>query len=200
MLRRRRRTPEAPADGIDLAALDPRWRRAVEETVASRARLRALVEEGRAGPVQERLATLVARADAGVLAAWNIATRAQAASRTLAAMDLERVSDQLKTARRRLARVEQDPGGAATLETEVRLLAEQHAALNQLSNAVEDAAERLRLLDLRLDAAVARTAQITLRPDAVEQLGGVDAELGAVVDELNALRAGLDAVGPPSGS
>jgi hypothetical protein len=76
----------------------------------------------------------------------------------------------------------------------VKLLADQHAALNALSNTIEDASERLRLLDLRLDAAVARAAQIVLRPDAIEELGGVDAELAAVVEELDALQAGLDAV------
>lgn len=194
---RRRRPQEAPPAGADLSILEPRWRSAVEEVLASRRRLRALVDECRAGPMQERLTSLAERVDAGVVAAGTIAARAQSASRTLASMDLERVHDQLKDARRRMARAPEGGADAAGLETEVRLLTEQHAALNQLSNAVEDAWERLRLLDLRLDAAVARTAQIVLRPDAVEQLGGVDRELTAVVEELGALRAGLDAVSPP---
>jgi ABC-type phosphate transport system auxiliary subunit len=108
-------------------------------------------------------------------------------------MDLDRVRDQLKAAKRRQAALEGRPGDPA-LDTEVQVLTEQHASLNQLANAVADAAERLRLLDLRVDAAVARAATIALQPDAVEELGGVDRELAVVVEELDALQAGLETV------
>jgi hypothetical protein len=183
MFRRRPRQPEGPVDPVQLDTLEPRWRSAVEETLASRARLHDLVAQAGTGPLRDRLASLTERLDAGVVAAWQTASRAQATSRTVTSMDLDRVTAQLKDARRR---------GAGA---EAELLAEQHAALNQLSNAVDDAAERLRLLDLRLDTAVARAAQLVLRPDAVEALAAVDQELGAVVEEIDALRAGFDAVG-----
>ncbi len=193
MFRRRRRQARAPVEETDLARLEPRWRAAVEETLASRRRFVALVDESQPGPLRERLASLAERLDAGVMAAWSIALRAQTASRAVDTMELDRVHTQLKDARRRRALSPDGSADAARLETEVRLLAEQHAALNQLANAIDDASERLRLLDLRLDAIVARAAQIMLLPDAVEELGGVDEELTTVVEELQAVQSGLEA-------
>lgn len=194
MLRRRRRAP-APAAPPDWGNLEPRCRSAVEAAVASRAQFQALVAQTRPGAVRDRLAGLGDRIDAGVVAAQSIAERASAATRTLQGLDLERAQDRLKDARRRLAQARGSGADTAALAAEVDLVAEQHAALNQLANAIDESAERLRLLDLRLQAAVARAAQIALRPDAAEQLGTVETELAAVTDELTALRAGLDAVG-----
>ena len=181
----RRRRREAP---LDPGALEAPWRARVEDALASRQRFRALVESAPAGPVLDRLASLDERVEGGVTAAWDIANRAAAAARMLDTMDLGQANARLKDARRRLAL---DPA----VQAEVDVLAEQNAALNSMANSVEAADERLRLVDLRLQAAVARAAQIVLRPDAVDQLGGVDQELTAVTDELAALRAGLDAVG-----
>ena len=193
MWRRRRQQPEDLPEGVEPERLEPVWRSAVEETIASRRRLRALVEECRSGPLQERLASLAERVDSGVLAAWKIASRAQAASRALVSMDLESVHADLKDARRRAADGAKGGADVGQVEREVKVLAEQHAALNQLRNAIDDASSRLRLLDLRLDTAVARAAQIVLQPDALEELGSVDQELADVVEELDLLRAGLDA-------
>ncbi|MDQ4068870.1 MAG: hypothetical protein M3203_05275 [Actinomycetota bacterium] len=72
-------------------------------------------------------------------------------------------------------------------------MADQHAALSHLANALDQAEERLRVLDLRLGAPVARTAQVVLRPGALEELGQVDRKLGGVMEELEAVRAGLEA-------
>jgi hypothetical protein len=115
MLRRRRRAADSPLQEVDLAGLEPRWRTRVEETLASRSRLRSLVEQCRAGPLQERLASLAGRVDAGVIGAWKIASRAQAASRTIDSMNLDQVHQQLKEARRRLASAQAGGGNAATV-------------------------------------------------------------------------------------
>lgn len=195
MLRRRRRSPAQRNDSTAPGALDARWQALVDEVVASRARLHALVAGCRDGPLRDRLSTLASRVDASVAAATSIAVRAQAAARAVETMDVDAVLAKVKDARRRLAeRDERDPSRVA-LETEVQLLVDQHASLSQLANAVDDAADRLRLLDLRLDAAVARAAQMVLRPDALVALGDVDRELASVADDLNALEAGLAAVG-----
>lgn len=88
---------------------------------------------------------------------------------------------------------------AARLETEAALLTDQYAALNQLANTVEDANEQLRLLDLRLDAVVAKAAQLVMRPDSMGELAAVEGQLDSAVGELNALGAGLAAVDALSG-
>ena len=70
---------------------------------------------------------------------------------------------------------------------------------NQLANTVEDANEQLRLLDLRLDAVVAKAAQLVMRPDSMGELAAVEGQLDSAVGELNALGAGLAAVDALSG-
>ena len=185
MFRRRRRDEEPePVDPVDLAALDPRWRGWVEEAIASRARFRELVARVGDGPLRERLTALADRVDEAVLSAWTTAGQSQAAERTLDTLRPEQVAAELKDARRR---------GAP--ESEVAALAANHASVNRLLNSLDAAAERLRLLDLQLDGAVARAAELVLRPAAVAELGDVDRELGEAVAGLDAFRAGLDAMG-----
>jgi hypothetical protein len=198
--RRNRRAPRradhaGSAEPIDLHALEPPWRDAVNDAMQARARFQAVLVQCREGPLRDHLSTLGDRVDSGVLAAWATANRAQAAARAVGSMGLEQATDRLKDARRRLAQAEQRGDDTAALDAEVAALAVQHASLHQLSNAVDDAAERLRLLDIRLGAAVARAAQIVLAPDAADQVDALDGEIVAVVEQLEALRAGLDAAG-----
>ena len=190
MLRRRRREQRA-ARTQSLESLESPWREAVAETVASQERLHALLAQTPDGPVRQRLMSVTERVDSGAAAAFQIGQRAQAASRVVATLEPEVVHERLKQARRGAAIAQ--AGERDLLEAEVKLLTEQHAAVNQLTNTVEDAYQRLRLLDLRLDAAVARAAQITLGADP-SGLVSVEQELGLVVEELAALQAGLDAV------
>jgi hypothetical protein len=197
---RRRPRQQDPLAQLDLGTLEPRWRAAVEEALASRVRFRSLVEQSPGGPLRDRLEELAASVDIGVHAAVDTAFRAQAAAQTLRGMDLEHVTAQLKDARRRLARATETGAGTQALSAEVDLLLEQHAALNDLANSVDEAGDRLRMLDLRLDASVARAAQMVLRPDALQQLGMVDQELRSLVEELGALQSGLAALPRSPGS
>lgn len=156
--------------------------------------MQELVASCPAGPLQDRLVALAERVAAGVDAAWQIATRAQTAARTTDALRTDVVQAQLKDARRRLASAQQYGEDTSGAEEEVRLLSDEHASLNQLLNAIDDAGERLRMVDLKLDAAVARVAQVVLSPDHMTGLAAVDQDLASVIDELGALRAGLDEV------
>ena len=128
----------------------------------------------------DRLGSLAASIDEGVLATYRTAARAQAAEDALVEMNPEAVNDALKAARRRGA------------EAEVELLVAQHASVNRLMNSVDDAEEQLRMLDLRLDAAVARAAELVLRPT---DTAAVDREIDALVSELDALRQAMDSLG-----
>jgi len=203
MLRRRRRPSDAGPDrpatsslaGVDPTRLEQPWRSAVEETLEARRRLHDLAGRHGSELVRDRLASVAARVDAAVLASWQSALDAQAATRLLETFDLDGVQQRLKDARRRLAQAKETAADTTALETEVNLLAEQHAALNEVRNRLDDAGGQLRLLDLRVDAAVARAATLVFGRHGAEGLADVERELTVVVDELEALRAGLDAVG-----
>ena len=147
--------------------------------MAARARFQSLAAQAGSGPMAERLAALSESIDAGVLASHRTASRAQAAEAALAELDPERVNEALKAARRR--------GDDA----EIELLMAQHGSVNRLLNSLDDADDQLRMLDLRLDAAVARAAELVLRPTDTAAAG---AELDALVEQLDALRQAMDSL------
>ena len=178
MLRRRRRS-EDPLAHVDPAAVPRRFAGPVADAVESRRRYHELVAGLRPGAVRDRLAATGERVDAGVAAVWSTAQRAGELERLLASLEPERVTDEYKRAKRSA----DDPALEAAL-------AQRFGSVQRLLNALDDTEERLRLLDARLSAAVARVAEVAL-------VGGtgadeVGAELDTVVEELAALRTALD--------
>lgn len=182
MVFRRRRVEPDPLAHVDPALAPPRFARAVDEALAARRRFRELVEGLREGPVRDRLAAMAPRVDAGVLAVWDSALRAGEMQRVLATLDPDRVTDEYKHARRSGV----EAGVMAAHEARFN-------AVQRMLNTLEDIDDRLRILDVRLDAAVARAAEVALGSGVgADEL---DAELTGVVDELGALRSALDEVG-----
>jgi hypothetical protein len=176
---RRRRRPDDPLAHIDPAAVPRRFAGVVADSLEARRRYHELVAGLRPGPVRDRLAATGERVDAGVTAVWSTAQRAGELERLLASLDPDRVTDEYKRAKRS----SDDP----ELES---ALAQRFGSVQRLLNALDDTEERLRLLDARLSAAVARVAEVAL-------VGGtgadeVGAELETVVSELTSLRQALD--------
>jgi hypothetical protein len=181
MLRRRRR-PDDPLAHVDPAAAPRRFAGVVAEAVESRRRYHDLVAGLRPGPVRDRLAATGERVDAGVAAVWSTAQRAGELERLLASLDPDRVTDEYKRAKR--------SAGDSELEA---VLAQRFESVQRLLNALDDTEERLRLLDTRLSAAVARVAEVALvGGTGAEEVG---AELDTVVGELTTLRQALDDLG-----
>lgn len=136
----RRKKPPAERDqlaGIDPALVPPRWAAAVAEALDARRRWADLVAGIRPGPVRERLAVLGARIDEGVMALWESVLRAVEVQRIAEGLDVQRVTEDYKRAKR-------DPGADPAL---VEALATRFAAVQRLLNAVDDTDHRVRLLD-----------------------------------------------------
>ena len=185
MLRRRRKPAATP---VDASTLPPRWAAIVADALAVRHRWHELVEGVRPGPVRDRLAELGDQVDAGVLAVWETASRAVEAGRIAETLDATRVTEEYKRAKR-------DPAADPAL---VEALSARFSSVQRILNAVDDTEERLRLLEVRLGAAVARAAEVALAAGAgSDELGE---ELDDVVGELSALRSALTSLGPASGS
>lgn len=176
---RRKKPPADPLAHVDPNAIGPRWAAHVREALAARARWQQVLDGVRSGPVRDRLAELAARVDEGVVAVWETATRADAAERIAATLDVDRITAEHKRAMR-------DPTADPAM---VEALAARFRSAQRVLNAVDDADERLRLLDARLGAAVARAAEVALT--AGEGATSLDAELDAVIGELGALRDSL---------
>jgi hypothetical protein len=191
MFRRRRAARRAPT--YDPTTLEPKWRGPVEEVLAARSRFDALVQRLPDGATKERLEGLCPRLDAGVAACWEIATTAQAAAGALDTLEPDRITSRMKDARRRLVNAPEGSPERDRLQAEIDSLSLQLQSVSRLWDGLDDAAERLRLLELRLDGAVARAAELLLAPHAIESVEG---DLSSAVDELEALRQAVDALGP----
>lgn len=152
----------------------------VERALRARRQFTELVATLRDGPLQDRLRALGASLDAGVLAVWRVATQIATVDRVTASLDPERITAELKQARRNDAPADV----VATLQA-------RFASTQRVLNGRDELHVRLEILEAQLDTAIARSAELALTSGAAG-LGEVDAleqDLAAVVVQLDALAA-----------
>lgn len=177
------------------ATLPVRWAPPVQQALEARERYRQLVGTLRPGPLRDRVAVLGARVDAGVLATWETACRATELESVLAAIDVADATADHKAAKRELDQARTAGAVPPGLEERAAALAERHASANRLQNVLDDCGIQLGIVEARLEAAVARIAELALRPEASSE--ALSADLDQVVDELGALRRALDGLDQP---
>jgi len=170
---------------LDVAAVPPRFRRLVDDAIAAQSRWRSLVSGLRPGPIRDRLELLGEQVGVGVLQIHATAVRVGEMERTVAALDPDDAADAYKRAKRAAADG-QDPPELPALEA-------RFTSVQRILNKLDDTEQRLTVLDARLDAAIARGAEVALTASEADAVD-LGEDLEAVVDELSALRAGLDAV------
>ena len=68
----------------------------------------------------------------------------------------------------------------------------QLATAERIDGVLNETRDRLGLLDARLDEAVARSLELSVRTDDPGQLGGVTSTVDEVLEEMEALRLALD--------
>jgi hypothetical protein len=169
---------------IDPFALGEPWKRLVQDAVQAQNRFGDIVRAARAGPTRDRLDDIGCRIAEGVEDAWAIGQAGGLLSDARRRIDVEQV-------RRRLAEAGEGSDTAAALQAQLDSAA-------RLDATIADTRDRLRLTTARLDEAVVRAAEVAARagdPTGLDQLG-TDVEL--LVDDLEALRRGLDEVDRPS--
>lgn len=183
-----RARPATGADGdIDLRRLRDPWRWYVKEALDSEERFSRAVQGANAGPLRERLATIGTRLRDGVRECWRIANRGQ---------ELEDALRELVPADQVEERIRSLRAGppSATTDGLVDALRGQAESWRRIAATAADARNRLEILEARLDEAVARAVELSLRSADVGALGGLDADVDALVGEMEALRRGLEEV------
>lgn len=179
---------------IDPFALKEPWRRFVQEALQAQARYRHAVDGTSAGPLRDRLSEIGGRIDAGVQECWRIARRGQELEAAVGRLDVAAVRRQLADVERQLA----EPSAAgSSLERTAEALRSQLSSAERLGRVAAEARDRLRLLDARLDEAVARATELSLSAAGTTELGGLDADVDGVVGDMEALRLALEEVGTP---
>jgi len=191
-----RRHLRTKGERIDPFALREPWRRFVQEALQAQARFRQAIGGVSEGPLKERLAAIGARLDQGTREAWRVARRGQSLEDVRAQIDVAGVQAEL-------AQLEAQAGerwaAGSSIERTAEALQAQLATAQRVDAVLADTTDRLRLLDARLDEAVARSLELSVRTEDPDQLGGVGNTVDEVLEEMEALRLALDeADGPPA--
>lgn len=175
--------PRNNTDGrtIDPFALQDPWRSFVRSAQQAQGKFDEAVRGAKRGPMRDRLTEIGNRLGDAVLECWRIARQGQA---------LTDARKQLDTgdAERELAGLDRtSPSYDKTAEA----LQAQLASAQRLETTITDARDRLRLLDARMDEAVARAIELSVRGGDVE-LGGLGNDVDGLVGDMEALRQGLE--------
>jgi hypothetical protein len=174
---------------VDPFSLREPWRRAVQEALAAQARFRAATAGVAAGPLQDRLTTIGAQLERGVAEAGRVARRGQTLEDVRRQIDTGSILSELQ----RVEAVAQvSPTEDNSLNRTAEALRAQLATAERIDGVLNETRDRLGLLDARLDEAVARSLELSVRTDDPDQLGGVNSTVDEVLEEMEALRLALD--------
>jgi hypothetical protein len=178
--------PRAPRrERIDPFTLQEPWRRFVQEALQARNRFDEAVTRAQPGPLRDHLREIAARMQTGVEETWLIAKRGQALVEARQGIDLADVD-------RQLAEVTSADQSDASLDRVAQSLQVQRATAERLDRVIDQARSELRMLDARLDEAVARTLELSAHSSAGTGVAGLGADVDNLVTEMESLRQALE--------
>ena len=204
------------AQRIELAGLPEPWRHFVREAVDAQGRYRRAVATAAEGPLRDRLNEIGQGIEQGVLECYRIARRGAALEGGLSAVDAGAAEKQLAAlinslpgeaqealwhahgAGKGVAAAAEKAGLDANQVQTIEALEAQVASAGRLGTVAQDARDRLSLLDARLDEAVARAVELSLRAEDVAELGGLGGDVEDLVNEMESLRVALEEAGQAS--
>ncbi len=181
--------PKSGASEVDYSKLRPPWWDYVREAIDAQRRFKQVVASTPEGPLRDRLASISGRFDDGVKEAGRIAQRGMALQDAVTRLDVKSMQRELAQAE---AAAAQAPSESSQRTLEARRA--QMGAAMRLDAVSRDASDRLRLLDARLDEAVARAVELSLSGDHGE-LSAFGSDVDTVVGEMEALRQALEETG-----
>jgi hypothetical protein len=186
----RRTAPALPTARIDPFGVNEPWRRPVQDALQARNRFVAAIGPVRAGPLRDRLTEFAGRIDHGVEEIWRIARQGQSLAEAR-----RRINPQ--TARAELDRIRAagEPAPGSPADDTRAALESQLASAERVDRTITDTRERLRVLNARLDEAVAQAAELAVHADRTSELAELGAEIDDVVTDMEALRAAIEEVG-----
>ncbi len=178
---------------IEPGRLRAPWQGFVRDALQAQRQFSSARGRARSGPLRERLDTIDERLRAGVAECWRVAQAGNDLTEARNQIDVPDIARQRQAIDPHAASVAGSPA-AGTVEA----LDAQLAAAARIDRVITDTADRLRLLNARLDEAVTRAIELSVRGDGVEELQGLGDTVNTVVDDLESLRQGLDELEAPS--
>jgi hypothetical protein len=166
---------------IDPFTVQEPWRQFVQGAQRSAVNLHQIVEGASAGPVQDRMASIVAKLDHGLDETWQIARRGHDIDQAVHRIDPTALRSKLATLQQQGA-----TGAIASVEGQLE-------SVDRLKAQSTRTANTLRLAQTRLDELVARAAEVSVGAgdtDAYEH------DVEDLVVELEGLRQAVQEVRP----
>lgn len=173
------RVPESVDGPIEPRRLRDPWRTHVREALQAEQRFADAVAGTLPGPLHDRLGGMGDRVADAVSECWRIANRGQQLEAALGKLD---PYDELRA---KLDRARGNEG----VETAIRSQIDSYRRIEQTAVSTR---ERLQLLEARLDETVARAVEVSLRAGDPVEIGVLDDDVESLVNEMEALRRGLD--------
>lgn len=189
-----RMLPRSPRpERIDPFTLPEPWRRYVQDALQARTRFTHAVDRMPAGPLRERLDEIAERMQTGVEECWLIARRGTALVRARRGIDVADVDRRLEQLGAGASAGGGDAGGSEPADPVVESLRVQRATAQRLDAVIDRAQSELRLLDARLDEAVARTLELSAHATTgAGAAAGLGTDVDNLVTEMEALRLALE--------
>jgi hypothetical protein len=175
---------------IDPMSVSDPWRHFVRDALDAQRRYRKACSSANEGPLRERLIEIGERIDAGVSECWRVARRGDALVDAIGNLDVQGAQRDLDAAKQDARR----DASEAQRDT-IKALEAQLEAADRLISVARDAQDRIRLLNARLDEAVARAVELSIRAESVSELGELGNDVEKVVSEMESLRVGLEEAG-----
>ena len=172
----------AKTQTVDAFTLSDPWRTYVGRSQAAEMRFQRTVDSVPDGPLRERLLEIGDRVHDGLTESFRIGQRGHEIDGALRELQPTEVYDELIEAQRR----PQTPDQAKV----VQALESQYATILRLADISETTASKLRVLQERMDELVARAVEI--KASRSTDVSGLDSEIDAVVDEMEALRQAIE--------
>ena len=184
--------PRSTSVRVDPGSLGEPWRGFVEDALDARARFERAVSRTTPGPLRDRLGLVGERIATGVEECWRIARQGDVLVGAIRQVDVAEARDQLDLLRR-------DGGGrvepGSSRHRTVQALQAQIASADRLEATARRAHDDLLMLNARLDEAVARAIELSVHAGSVDELNSLGTDVEGVVDDMEALRQGLEEAG-----
>ena len=174
----------AAGERIDPMSISDPWRGFVRDALDAQRRYRKAVSAANPGPLRDKLVDIGQRIDAGVGECWRIARRADSLVDAIGNLDVAGARKDLEAAKQGAKNKTQE-GTVESLQARVD-------TANRLIDVAQGAEDKIKLLNARLDEAVARAVELSIKAEDVGELGGLGGQVDDLVSELESLRVSLD--------
>ena len=183
-----------PLKGIDPKALSQPWAQYVHEALAGAAAASTTVVRTRRARADPRPPGRDRRADRrAVQECWRVARHGDALDDGVQSLEPE--GRLVHSSTRSAARDPNRPARPSRSTARSKRWRRSSRPGSGSPQVAQDARQRLEVLDARMDEAVARAVELSLSAGDAAELSGLGADVDQLVDDMEALRQGLEEVG-----